>query len=179
MARISVVGLGNVLMGDDAFGPYVARLLDAWYEFPDDVQVVDLGTQGLDLTPYVRDSDALVVVSTVHHGGAPGELRTLGRDEVMDAELPARVPTLRTSPYEPAIRNLVLTLEFTGGAPRDVWVIGPMVESVELIGRLTDGVQAALPRAVEEVLGVLRSLGVEPRPRTPRPDVKPWWETAR
>ena len=53
MVRIAVVGLGNVLMGDDGFGPYVAHLLEAWYEWPDDVQVVELGTQGLDLTPYV------------------------------------------------------------------------------------------------------------------------------
>ena len=179
MARISVIGLGNVLMGDDAFGPYVAQLLEGWYEFPEDVQVVELGTQGLDLTPWVRGSEALVVASSVHHGGAPGALRTLGREEVMDRELPARVPTLRNSPYEPSVRNLLLTLEFTGGAPRDVWVVGPMVESVELIGRLTDRVQAALPAAVEEVLALLRTLGVEVRAREPRPDVKPWWETSR
>ncbi len=51
MPRIAVIGLGNVLMGDDAFGPYVAHLLDGWYEWPDDVQVVEVGTQGLDLTP--------------------------------------------------------------------------------------------------------------------------------
>lgn len=179
MARISVIGLGNVLMGDDAFGPYVAQLLDGWYEFPEDVQVVELGTQGHDLTPFVRGSDALVVVSSVHHGGAPGELRTLSRDEVLDRTLPTRVPSLRNSPYEPAVRNLFLTLEFTGGAPRDLWVLGAMVESVELIGRLTDRVQAALPGAVDEVLRILRSLGVEPAPREPRPVVKPFWETTR
>ena len=179
MARISVIGLGNVLMGDDAFGPYVAQLLAGWYEFPEDVEVVEIGTQGVDLTPWVRGTDALIVVSSVHHGGAPGELRTLARDEVMDRELPARVPSLRNSPHEPAIRNLVLTLEFTGGAPRDVWVVGPMVDSVELIGRLTDRVQEALPGAVDEVLAILRSLGLTPTPREPRPAVKPWWETAR
>jgi hydrogenase maturation protease len=179
MARISVVGLGNVLMGDDAFGPYVAQLLDGWYEFPEDVQVVELGTQGLDLTPWVRGSEALIVVSSIHHGGAPGELRTLRRDDVMDRELPVREPALRNSPYEPGVRSLMLTLEFTGGAPRDVWVVGPMVESVELIGRLTDPVQEALPRAVDEVLGILRSLGVEPKPRELRRAVKPWWETTR
>lgn len=179
MARISVIGLGNVLMGDDAFGPYLAQLLDAWYEFPEDVQVVELGTQGIDLTPWVRGSDALVVLSSVHHGGAPGELKTLRRAEVMDRDLPARTPSLRNSPYEPGIRSLVLTLEFTGGAPRDVFVVGPMVESVELIGRLTDRVQQALPRAVDEVLGILRSLGIEAKPREPRRAVKPWWETTR
>jgi len=179
MARITVIGLGNVLMGDDAFGPYVARLLEGWYELPEDVQVHELGTQGLDLTSWIRGSDALVVLSSVHHGGAPGELRTLGRDEVMDRELPARVPSLRHSPYEPGVRNVLLTLEFGGGAPRDVWVVGPMVGSVDLIGRLTDPVHDALPAAIDEVLRILGSLGAEAKAREPRPVVKPWWETSR
>ena len=50
---IRVLGLGNVLMSDDGFGPYVARVLEAFYEFPDDVEVIDVGTPGLDLTPYL------------------------------------------------------------------------------------------------------------------------------
>jgi hydrogenase maturation protease len=177
MPRIAVIGLGNVLMGDDAFGPHVATLLDAWYEWPDDVQVVELGTQGVELTPFVRDVEALVVISSIHHGGAPGELRTLGRSEVMDPELPRRTPSLRNSPYEPQIRNHVQKLEWVGGAPRDVWVLGSAPESVELIGGLTAPVRAALPAAVAEVLAILRRLGVAPRERRPRPEVRPWWET--
>jgi hydrogenase maturation protease len=177
MPRIAVIGLGNVLMGDDAFGPHVASLLEAWYEWPADVQVVELGTQGVELTPFVRDLESLVVVSSVHHGGEPGELRRLDRAEVMDPELPRRVPTLRNSPYEPHIRNHVLKLEWIGGAPRDVWVLGVAPESIELIGGLTPKVRAALPRAIDEVLTILRPLGVVPVARSPRPAVRPWWET--
>src|SRR3989304_1414788 len=105
MARIAVIGLGNVLMGDDGFGPYVAHLLDGGYEWPEDVQVVELGTQGLDLTPYVNGLEALVVVSTVHRDGAPGPLPRLGRGETLDRALPNREPSLRSSPYEPGLRN--------------------------------------------------------------------------
>src|SRR5512142_599875 len=132
VARIAVIGLGNVLMGDDGFGPYVAHLLHGRYEWPEDVDVVELGTQGLDLTPYVRGAEALVVVSSVHRGGTPGTLHRLERDEVLDRELPSREPSLRNSPYEPGVRNLLLTLEFTGGAPDRVWVVGAQPESIEL-----------------------------------------------
>jgi hydrogenase maturation protease len=177
MPRVAVVGLGNVLMGDDGFGPHVALLLDAWYEWPDDVQVVELGTQGVELTPFVRDVEALLVLSSVHHGGAPGKLRVLSRAEVMDAALPAATPSLRMSPYEPHIRAHVQKLEWMGSAPRDLWVVGAAPESVELIGGLTPRVRAALPAAVEAALGILRGLGVEPRARDPRPAVRPWWET--
>jgi hydrogenase maturation protease len=176
LARIAVIGLGNVLMGDDGFGPYVAALLDGWYDWPGDVQVVEIGTQGLDLTPYVRGAEALVVASSVHRGGAPGTLHRLSRDEVLDRGLPDRERSLRNSPYEPGIRNLVLTLEFTGGAPRELFVVGAQPEGVELTGGLSDACRAALPAAVDAVLGVLSGLGVTPAPRLPRPEVRPWWE---
>src|SRR5690242_10203510 len=171
MSRIAVIGLGNVLMGDDAFGPYVAKLLDAWYEWPDDVAVVEMGTQGVELTPFVRDHEAIVVISSIHDGSAPGTLRTLSQAEVMDPELPRRTPSLRNSPYEPQIRNHVLKLEFVGGAPRAVWVVGASPSSIELIGGLTPPVRAVLPGAVEAVLALLAPLGVVPRARDPRPDV--------
>ena len=176
MPRIAIIGLGNVLMGDDGFGPYVAHLLDGWYEWPEDVQVVELGTQGLDLTPYVRGVEALVVVSSVHRGSAPGTLHRLSREEVLDRDLPSREPALRNSPYEPGVRNLVLTLEFTGGAPRCVWVLGAQPESVELNGGISESLRPALRTAVAEVVALAESLGAAPRERSPRRDEPPWWE---
>jgi hydrogenase maturation protease len=176
MPRIAVIGLGNVLMGDDAFGPHLAKLLDAWYEWPEEVAVLEMGTQGVDLTPFLRDVEALVVLSSVHRGGAPGTLHRLEHAEVMDRELPNREPLLRSSPYEPTVRDLVLTLQFTGGAPGRVWVVGAQPESVELNGGLSESVKPALPRAADEVVALLRGLGVAPRAREPRPEVAPWWE---
>lgn len=176
MPRIAIIGLGNVLMGDDGFGPYVAHLLDGWYEWPDEVQVVELGTQGLDLTPYVRGVEALVVVSSIHRGGAPGTLHRLSHEEVLDRDLPGREPSLRNSPYEPGVRNLVLTLQFTGGAPERVWVVGAQPESVELNGGISESLKPALAAAVAEVVALATALGVAPRERAPRRDAPPWWE---
>ena len=49
---VRVLGLGNVLMGDDALGPWVVHHLVSTYDFPPEVAVVDVGTPGLDLVPY-------------------------------------------------------------------------------------------------------------------------------
>lgn len=52
---VAVLGLGNVLMGDDGFGPTVIRELEAaWTPHPE-VELLDLGTPGLDLLPFVSD----------------------------------------------------------------------------------------------------------------------------
>jgi hypothetical protein len=45
--RVGVIGLGNVLMGDDAFGPWVVQTLLAEHDFPEGIAVEDLGTPGL------------------------------------------------------------------------------------------------------------------------------------
>jgi Ni,Fe-hydrogenase maturation factor len=96
----------------------------------------------------------------------------------MDPELPRRTPSLRNSPYEPQIRNHVLKLEFVGGAPSAVWVVGASPSSIELTGGLSPAVRATLPAAVDAVLALLAPLGAVPRAREPRPDVRPWWETS-
>ncbi len=48
--RIGVLGVGNILMGDDGIGPFLVRILEARYEFPPNVVLHDLGTPGLGIT---------------------------------------------------------------------------------------------------------------------------------
>ncbi|HNX50942.1 MAG TPA: hydrogenase maturation protease, partial [Thermoanaerobaculaceae bacterium] len=79
---IAVVGLGNVLMGDDALGPTVIRILEAGFDFAPAVTVLDLGTPGLDLTPYLSGRDSVIIVDTVNATGQPGEVRTYQREEL-------------------------------------------------------------------------------------------------
>jgi len=80
---VHVIGLGNVLMGDDALGPWVIHHLSANYELPDDVQLLDAGTPGLDLTPYLSGVPVVILVDTVRSDGAPGELRLYRKESLL------------------------------------------------------------------------------------------------
>ena len=83
-SRILVAGIGNIFLGDDAFGPEVARRL-ASLGLPDGARVVDFGIRGLDLTYALLDGyEAVVLVDATPRGGAPGTLYVL--------ELPACEP---------------------------------------------------------------------------------------
>ncbi|MCL7983451.1 MAG: hydrogenase maturation protease, partial [marine benthic group bacterium] len=62
MPAVTVFGLGNILMGDDGLGSYVIKVLEARYEFPSDVDVLDAGTPGLELSTILEDSGALIIV---------------------------------------------------------------------------------------------------------------------
>lgn len=171
MARISVLGIGNVLMGDDAFGPYVVKLLDAHYEVPPAVEVLELGTPGADLSLHLQDLDAAVVVDTVKVRGDPGTLRILDKPQLL-----AKKPVLPASPHEPGLREALFTLEFRGGGPAEVRLVGVIPDHVEMEVGLSPPVRAAVPAAVDEVVRQLAALGVpaQRRPDPREPDL--WWE---
>lgn len=171
MARVLVIGLGNVLLGDEALGPEVVAILESRYLLPDGVEALEIGTQGLDLVPFVSGCEALVVVGSLHGQGEPGEVRVLDREAVMrnDAEY-------RMSPHAFGLRSHLLTLEFGGGAPRQVFVVGALPEDVELRSGLTPTLKGAVPAVLEALLRVLARLGAAPSLRPEPLPVKLWWD---
>jgi hydrogenase maturation protease len=170
VARIAVIGIGNVLTGDDGVGPNVARRLDAAWDLPE-VEVIDAGTPGLDLTTILAGVEAAVLVDAVSARGAPGELRSYDK-----AILLSRPPAMALSPHEPGVREALMNAEFLGASPAVVTLVGVIPETVALGCRLSPAVQAAVPGAIEAVLVILRGLGVAPVPRTPPRDPDLWWE---
>lgn len=168
---IRVLGLGNVLMGDDGFGPYVVEALNAAYEFPSTVSVTDVGTPGLDLAPFLLGADAVVVIDTVRSDGAPGTQRLYTRDALLK-----HAPPRRLGPHDPGLKQTLLTLEFAGRGPREVLLVGVIPETTAPRARLSAAVRNAVPDAVTAVITELERLGASPViRRTPAP-LSPWWE---
>jgi hydrogenase maturation protease len=171
MPRIAVLGIGNVLTGDDAVGPYVVQTLDAAWELPEDVQVLDAGTPGLDLTAYMAGMEAVILVDAVKARGGPGELRLYDKEGLLK-----KSPVLAMSPHEPGVREALLNADFMGVAPKVVRLVGIIPATVDLGCALSPEVRAAVPGAVARVLEELRALGVEAKPRVPARSPDLWWE---
>ena len=80
MNRVLVAGVGNVFLGDDAFGVEVVRELLLRPLAPE-VTVRDFGTRGLDLAYMLAEGfDALLLVDTVQRGHTPGTLSVIEPD---------------------------------------------------------------------------------------------------
>ena len=170
MQPIRVLGLGNVLMGDDGFGPYVVEHLLATHDFPPGVDLVDVGTPGLDLTPFLADAEAVIVVDTVKSNGEPGELRRYRKEQIL-----ARPPEPRLSPHDPGLKDTLFTLTLAGTVPREVYLVGAIPGDVSMGSKLSPALLAAVPRAADEVVAELRRLGIEVQRRPGSQEVKPWW----
>lgn len=152
---IRVLGLGNVLMSDDGFGPFVVRVLEARYECPQGVEFVDAGTPGLDLTPYLFGTDAVIFIDTVSTRGTPGDLRVFDRDAILRVP-----PQARTGGHDPALKEALLTLEAAGAGPRAVTLVGVVPEWIATGVDLSDVVGAAVDPAIAIVCSELDRLGV-------------------
>jgi hydrogenase maturation protease len=168
---IRVLGLGNVLMGDDGFGPYVIEALQAAYEFAANVSVIDVGTPGLDLAPFVLGADAVIVIDTVRSDGRPGSLRLYGRDALLQ-----HAPQPRLGPHDPGFKQTLLTLEFAGSGPGAVLLVGVIPETTAPCARLSPAVRAAVDPAVCAVLAELDALGSPAHAKRWPNELAPWWE---
>ena len=150
--RILVAGVGNVFLGDDAFGVEVARLL-AERPQPPGVQVRDYGIRGVHLVYELLDGyDLFVLVDAAPRGEAPGTVSVLEVDMPGPEDTQAQ-PVIDAHSLTPdAIFGLLSSL---GGHPGRSLVVACEPAEVDAGMGLTDPVRAALPdavRAVEEIL---------------------------
>jgi hydrogenase maturation protease len=168
---IGLFGLGSVLMGDDAVGPFFISLFTARYELPEEVTILDAGTPGMDLVHYIRGHESLIVVDTVKAEGPPGRVHFYRKDEILEG-----AEGLRLSPHDPTLRQALLTADFSGDGPEEVLLIGVVPDEVTLRTRMSDEVKAAMPEVEQAVLKELRRLGVQATRKddADAPDI--WWE---
>ena len=77
---ILVAGIGNIFLGDDAFGVEVVRRM-AGLELPASVRVADFGIRGFDLAYALQDGyETTILVDACPHGAAPGTLYVIEPD---------------------------------------------------------------------------------------------------
>ena len=168
--RIAVLGLGNVLLGDDAVGPYVLELLRTGWEFPVAVELTDVGTPGLGLLQYIHRVERLIVVDSVKASGLPGDVRCY-----RGAEVTAAPPSPRVSPHDPALHEVLSIAAFDGAGPRDVLLIGVIPASLELGAPLTAAVRAGAAVAARCVVEELGRHVIPPVPRVAPLEPNLWW----
>jgi hydrogenase maturation protease len=172
MQRAAVFGIGNVLIGDDAAGPSIIRHLDALWEFPEGVDIEDLGTPSLDLAGRMAGYDAVIFVDAVSAKAEPGAVRQYSR-----AEIVRNPPSLRMSPHDPSLKETVIMVELLPDGPSFITLIGIVPKSLDGFG-LSDEVRASVPVVAERVIRELRRLGHEPRKRAVPRGERSFWDAA-
>lgn len=153
-----VLGIGNLLLGDEGAGVAVIQLLGEQLQPAPWLSLVDGGTLGLQLLPVVVEATDLVVVDAVQAGGSPGTVYVW--EELPDAAL--KDTPLGT--HGLGILELLAACKLSGWRPAHVALVG--IEPLELRPgvHMSKPVQEAVPRAAAAVVALLQRWGFRVRP---------------
>jgi hydrogenase maturation protease len=168
--KILIGGIGNVLLGDDGVGPYVAHLLDAHYGFEEGVEIADLGTPALDLIDQLSSKDAVIFIDSMDTEDAPGTVTLYRKADIM-----RHSPAVRMDPHSPALVDTLFSVDLFGVAPPDVLLVGVKAETYDIGCSLSEPVKASLYKVVAEVLAELDRLGVRYARRAEPEKLGIWW----
>lgn len=151
---VLVLGLGNLLMTDDALGSLTIAQLLRDYRFPEQVELVDGGTLGLDLLPRFEGVSNLLVIDALQMGEAPGTVFRLEGEEV------PRAFANKLSVHQMGLQDLLAVAELQGQLPERLVVWGAQAKSIEMGLSLSPEVQSAMTEVIDGILDELKQWGV-------------------
>ncbi|MFA6313186.1 MAG: HyaD/HybD family hydrogenase maturation endopeptidase [Sterolibacterium sp.] len=159
--EVLVLGIGNLLWADEGFGVRCVEKLAAEWLLPETVKLMDGGTQGLYLLPYVQAARRLLVFDAIDYGLPPGTMKRVEGDEV-----PRFMGVKKMSLHQTGFQEVISAAALTGKLPEELLLIGVQPEELDDYGgSLRPVVKARLGEAVDMALEQLRQWGYVPRPR--------------
>jgi len=156
--KVLVAGIGNIFLGDDAFGVEVAQRLAA-RPLPEGVTVVDFGIRSYDLAYALMDPwDLVILVDALPGEGKPGTLYIMEPELPANDDAPASLDAHTMNPV--AVLQMVTAL---GGKVGRLLVVGCEPASVEPDGSGEMGLSAPVRAAVDEAVRMVEELIVRER----------------
>jgi hydrogenase maturation protease len=165
--RMLIAGVGNIFLGDDAFGPEVARRLAA-EDLPGWVRVADYGISGMHLAYDLADGyETAILVDAAPRGGEPGTVTVLEVSAEHRRDLAAAAGPLGASRLfdshgmQPDVVLGALDMLGASGPARTL-VVGCEPASVDYGMELSEPVAGAVGEAVQVILGLVAEAGRGP-----------------
>jgi len=160
--NVLVLGVGNLLWADEGFGVRAVEALNAGYRFPAGVRLMDGGTQGLFLLPWVCSAESLLIFDAIDFGLEPGTLKVIRGDQV-----PRYMGAKKVSMHQLGFQEVLATAELSDSLPNTIALVGVQPDTLDDYGgSLRPAIRARLGDAIGEGLRVLAEWGVrfEARP---------------
>ena len=144
-----VLGIGNLLMGDEGVGVHsVAKLNSA--RVPPNVRILDGGTGGFHLLSLFEEHDPIIIIDATMDGKEPGTVT------LTEPRFATDFPKTLTA-HDIGLRDLIESAALTRELPKLYLVAVSIREIRSMVTDLTPEVERALPKVVETVQAILKS----------------------
>jgi len=158
---ILILGIGNLLLKDEGVGVHVVNKMKEM-SVPDNVEVLDGGTAGLDLVDFIEGYKKLIVIDAVNAGEKPGTLYRL-TEENLDIK-----PKAISSFHEIDFIDALHMSEIVNSKPEEIVVIGIEPKDMSSGLELSPEIEERIPEIIKLVMKELNhskenSRGILPR----------------
>ncbi len=161
MNKFLVVGLGNILLRDEGVGVRAVEALRQNFEFSEQLTLLDGGTLGLDLLPYLEGMDKILFVDAVDLKKKPGNIAILE-----DGEIPSSLSGA-ISFHQIGLADLLFSARFMGMNPSKVVLIGIQPQEIDTGLTLSQTIRENFETLLGKIVSRLSEWGVEVREKTP------------
>ncbi len=152
---VLILGLGNLLLRDEGVGVHAVQALGERYRLPDEVEIVDGGTSGMDLLDALSGRDHVIVCDAIRSDARPGSVQRIDGDRL------AGFFATRISPHQLGLSEVLANLELLGERPKRVTIIGVVPEDLGLGTELSAAGRRGMEQSIELILEDLAALGVQ------------------
>lgn len=159
---VTIIGLGNLLMGDEGVGVHALNEFQRRYILPEWVEVVDGGTAGLDLLPFIEGRDNVLIIDAVMFGREPGYIELIENDAI-----PVKL-SFKGSMHHFALMDVLSILKLAGSYPTEICIVGIQPGSIELGLDLSREMCEKMDALISHITDKLRSWNVPCVLRSPQ-----------
>jgi hydrogenase maturation protease len=154
--KVSVIGVGNILLRDEGIGVHVVEELRVRYQFDERVSLVDGGTGGFSLLRHIKDTDLLILIDAMDTGLEPATVSTL------------EFPPIHNKIFTPLPSHLVGVFEIIHISqaiyryPAKVKIIGIQPADTSIGIEISPKVRTIIPKLISLILEELKKWGFQP-----------------
>jgi hydrogenase maturation protease len=150
MKKILILGVGNILMGDEGIGIHSIKELEK-KSFPGNVTLLDGGTGGFHLLNYLQEYEIIVMIDATMDNKPEGTV------SIIEPRFASDFPK-SLSAHDIGLRDLIESVSLLGELPK-IFLITVSINHIQNMSmELSSKIEASIPEITREVESILLSL---------------------
>ena len=142
--NIAIIGVGNLLMGDEGVGIHAIKAIGK-EKWPNNVEIIDAGVPGASLLHWIENRDLTIIIDCADFKGKPGDVIVVDVDKLKkpDEEI--------ISLHGTSLLGTLKLAEISGTKTGKIILIAVQPQEIKMSDKLSEKVKSALPKIIEIV----------------------------